>query len=76
MAALQQAIKHNPKITIPETRTEYSIKIIKPKPNIDYKIVEIIPDPTINYDIIIIDPDTGKRSDNLNRWLGPELWVK
>jgi len=67
VAALNQAIKRNPKITIPETRTEYSIKIIKPRPNIDYKIVEIIPDPTINYDIIIINPDAGKRWNSLNQ---------
>jgi len=76
VAALSQAIKDNPNITIPETRKEYSIKIIKPKPNIDYKIVEIIPDPTIDYDIIIIDPDTGRRTDNQDRWLGLELRKK
>ncbi len=73
VAALDQAIKDNPKIVVPKTRSEYSIKIIKPNPNIDYKIVEIKPDPTIDYDIIIIDPDTGRRTDNQDRWLGREL---
>jgi hypothetical protein len=76
MAELEQAIKDNPNIIIPKTRSEYSIKIIKPNPGIDYKIVEIMPDPTVDYDIIIIDPNTGRKTDNQDRWLGRELRKK
>jgi hypothetical protein len=76
VAALEQAVKDNPKMIIPKTRTGYSIKIIRPNPGIDYKIVEIIPDPTIYYDIVIIDPDTGRRTDNQDRWPGRELRKK
>jgi hypothetical protein len=76
VAALEQAMRDNPRIIIPKTRTEHSIRIIKPNPGIDYKIVEIIPDPTIDYDIVIIDPDTWRRTDNQDQWLGRELRKK
>jgi hypothetical protein len=76
VAALEQAVRDNPKIINPKIRAEYSIKVIRPNPGIDYKIVEIIPDPTIDYDIIIIDPDTGRRTDNQGPWLGRELRKK
>jgi len=44
---MEQTLKDNPKVTVPETQTDYLMIVIKPDPTISYKIVQIIPDPSV-----------------------------
>jgi len=75
-AVLEQILKENPQLAIPDMDTEYSMIVIKPDPSVDYKILKVTPDPTIDYQILIIDPRSGNEQADLSRQLGDVLREK
>ena len=64
--AVEDFLKHNPQVVIPNKGTKYSIEIVTPDPDKNYGILRVIPDPHTNYSGVIIDPRTQQPSTTID----------
>jgi hypothetical protein len=66
---IEEIIKSNPNLNLPQTLQKYSLIIVEPDASINYHILQVKPDSNIDYKMIIINP----MGDNVRQELDPEL---